>query len=162
MPPVMPILFGVILVGVFNEEIHLLWIDAQLTDALGHFLELDLVFLIVQLHEFFISDEHMEVLGLDIEVFTETYMEGDLYLGWEGSESFIGWEVDAFYGHLHRLLGVDVNASDEEVKKAYREMAKKNHPDLVSNLGEEVRQAAEKKFQEVNSAYEAIKKQRGM
>ena len=41
-------------------------------------------------------------------------------------------------------------------------MAKKNHPDLVSNLGDEVRQAAEKKFQEINAAYETIKKQRGL
>ena len=57
---------------------------------------------------------------------------------------------------------MDPNASDEEVKKAYREMAKKNHPDLVSNLGEEVRKAAEKKFQEINQAYETIKKQRGL
>ena len=67
-------------------------------------------------------------------------------------------ETDSAY----KILGVDANASDEEVKRAYREMAKKNHPDLVSNLGEEVRQAAEKKFQEINAAYEAIKKQRGM
>ena len=67
-------------------------------------------------------------------------------------------ETDSAY----KILGVDPKASDEEVKKAYREMAKKNHPDLVSNLGEEVRQAAEKKFQEVNAAYETIKKQRGL
>ena len=67
-------------------------------------------------------------------------------------------ETDSAY----KILGVDANATDEEVKKAYREMAKKNHPDLVSNLGDEVREAAEKKFQEVNAAYEAIKKQRGM
>ena len=67
-------------------------------------------------------------------------------------------ETDSAY----KILGIDASASDEEVKKAYREMAKKNHPDLVSNLGEEVRQAAEKKFQEVNAAYEAIKKQRGL
>lgn len=67
-------------------------------------------------------------------------------------------ETDSAY----KILGVDANATDEEVKKAYREMAKKNHPDLVSNLGEEVRQAAEKKFQEVNAAYETIKKQRGI
>ena len=52
--------------------------------------------------------------------------------------------------------------TDDEVKRAYREMAKKNHPDLVSNLGDEVRQAAEKKFQEINAAYETIKKQRGL
>ncbi|MBR4392387.1 MAG: TerB family tellurite resistance protein [Bacteroidales bacterium] len=64
--------------------------------------------------------------------------------------------------NAYKILGVDPSASDEEVKKAYREMAKKNHPDLVSNLGEDVRQAAEKKFQEINQAYETIKKQRGL
>ena len=64
--------------------------------------------------------------------------------------------------NAYTILGVDPSATDEEVKKAYREMAKKNHPDLVSNLGEEVRLAAEKKFQEINQAYETIKKQRGL
>ena len=62
----------------------------------------------------------------------------------------------------YKILGIDPSASDEEVKRAYREMAKKNHPDLVSSLGEEVRQAAERKFQEINEAYETIKKQRGL
>lgn len=67
-------------------------------------------------------------------------------------------ETDSAY----KILGIDPSATDEEVKRAYREMAKKNHPDLVSSLGEEVREAAEKKFQEINAAYETIKKQRGM
>ena len=67
-------------------------------------------------------------------------------------------ETDSAY----KILGIEPSATDEEVKKAYREMAKKNHPDLVSSLGDEVRQAAEKKFQEINAAYEAIKKQRGI
>ena len=67
-------------------------------------------------------------------------------------------ETDSAY----KILGIDPTATDEEVKKAYREMAKKNHPDRVSTLGEEVRQAAVKKFQEINDAYETIKKQRGM
>ncbi len=62
----------------------------------------------------------------------------------------------------YKILGIDENATDDEVKKAYREMAKKNHPDLVNNLGEEVRRDAEKKFQDINAAYEEIKKQRGM
>ena len=62
----------------------------------------------------------------------------------------------------YTILGIDPSATDEEVKKAYRDMAKKNHPDMVGNLGDEVRQAAEKKFQEINAAYETIKKQRGM
>ena len=67
-------------------------------------------------------------------------------------------ETDSAY----KILGIDPSATDEEVKRAYREMAKKNHPDLVGNLGDEVRQAAERKFQEINAAYETIKKQRGM
>ena len=67
-------------------------------------------------------------------------------------------ETDSAY----KILGIEPTATDEEVKRAYREMAKKNHPDLVSSLGDEVRSAAEKKFQEINAAYEVIKKQRGM
>ena len=62
----------------------------------------------------------------------------------------------------YTILGIDPSASDDEVKKAYREMAKKNHPDKVAYLGEDVRKAAEKKFQEINDAYDKIKKQRGM
>jgi len=59
------------------------------------------------------------------------------------------------------ILEIDPSATDEEVKKAYREMAKKYHPDKVSHLGDDVRKSAEHKFQEVNAAYEEIRKQRG-
>ena len=62
----------------------------------------------------------------------------------------------------YTILGINPSASDDEVKKAYREMAKKNHPDKVAYLGEDVRKDAEKKFQEINDAYDIIKKQRGM
>lgn len=64
--------------------------------------------------------------------------------------------------NAYKILGIESSATDEEVKKAYRDMAKKYHPDLVSYLGDEVRQDAEKKLQEVNAAYEKIKKRRGI
>ena len=52
----------------------------------------------------------------------------------------------------YKVLGVSPDASDEEIKQAYRRLAKKYHPDL--NPGDE---AAAKKMQEVNAAYEQIK-----
>lgn len=62
----------------------------------------------------------------------------------------------------YKILEVDVKASDEEVKKAYRRMAMKYHPDKVSTMGEDVKRAAHEKFQKLNEAYEKIKKERGM
>ena len=62
----------------------------------------------------------------------------------------------------YRVLGVSPQATDDEVKKAYREAAKKHHPDKVGHLGEDVRKAAEEKFARVNEAYDRIKKARGM
>ena len=52
----------------------------------------------------------------------------------------------------YKILGVSPDASDEEIKQAYRRLAKKYHPDL--NPGDAT---AAKKMQEVNAAYEAIK-----
>jgi DnaJ like chaperone protein len=60
----------------------------------------------------------------------------------------------------YAVLEIPTTASDEEVKKAYRKMAIKYHPDKVSYLGEEVQQAANEKFKKVNEAYQLISKDR--
>jgi len=62
----------------------------------------------------------------------------------------------------YKVLEIPNTATDEEVKKAYRNMAKKHHPDKVNHLGEEMRKAAEEKFTRLNQAYERIRKSRGM
>jgi len=62
----------------------------------------------------------------------------------------------------YKILEIDPLATDDEVKKAYKKMALKYHPDKVSHLGEDVRKAAEEKFQKLNAAYNEIKKQRGI
>ena len=63
---------------------------------------------------------------------------------------------------MYKILEISPDATDDEVKKAYRKMAVKYHPDKVSTLGEDIQQAAKEKFQQLNAAYEEIKKQRGM
>ncbi len=62
----------------------------------------------------------------------------------------------------YKILEVSPDASDEEVKKAFRNMALKYHPDRVSHLGDDIKKSAEEKFKKVNEAYEKIKKERGM
>lgn len=62
----------------------------------------------------------------------------------------------------YKILEVEPTAPNDEIKKAYRELAKKYHPDKVTHLGEDVKQAAEQKFTKLNSAYEAVKQERGM
>lgn len=60
----------------------------------------------------------------------------------------------------YKILEIEPSASDVELKKAYRRMAMKYHPDKVSHLGDDFQKAAKEKFQKVNQAYESIKKER--
>ena len=78
-------------------------------------------------------------------------------------------EVDSIFAQFrpsndsnYRILEIDPSASNDEVKKAYRKMAIKYHPDKVATLGEDVQKAAEEKFKAVNQAYEAICMERGI
>jgi DnaJ like chaperone protein len=60
----------------------------------------------------------------------------------------------------YKVLGIDASATDDEVKKAYRKMAIKYHPDKVASLGEEYVKGAQEKFQKIQEAYENLKKVR--
>ena len=61
----------------------------------------------------------------------------------------------------YKILGVESSVTDEEIKKAYRKMAISFHPDKVATMGEEYQKGAKEKFQQIQDAYEAIKKRRG-
>lgn len=78
-------------------------------------------------------------------------------------------EVDSIFAQFrpsndsnYKILEITPDATNDEVKKAYRKMAIKYHPDKVATLGEDIQKAAEEKFKAVSQAYEAICRERGM
>ena len=86
------------------------------------------------------------------------------YLGIPAQEAdsilamFGGSNLDQAY----KVLEIEPSATDDEVKKAYKKLAMKHHPDKVATLGEDVKKAAEEKFKAIAMAYETIKKERGL
>ncbi len=67
-------------------------------------------------------------------------------------------QTDASY----KILEIEPTSSDDDLKKAYRRMAMKYHPDKVSHLGEDFKKVAHEKFRKVQEAYDQIKKERGL
>lgn len=62
----------------------------------------------------------------------------------------------------YAVLGIESTATEEEIKKAYRQMAIRYHPDKVASMGEEYQKGAKEKFQKIQEAYENIKRSRGI
>ena len=62
----------------------------------------------------------------------------------------------------YAILEITNEATDDQIKKAYRKMAIKYHPDKVSYLGEDVQNAAKEKFQKLNEAYQLVCKERSI
>ena len=61
----------------------------------------------------------------------------------------------------YTILGLTKDASEADIKKAYRDMVKKYHPDRIDTNDAAVRSGAEQKFKRIQEAYESIQKQRG-
>lgn len=58
----------------------------------------------------------------------------------------------------HEVLGIDKNATEQEIRRAYQAKMRDYHPDKVANAGDELRNLAEKRSKEINAAYEAMMK----
>lgn len=73
--------------------------------------------------------------------------------------------IEAFYrtdeDRAYAVLGARRNAPPDEIKRKYRELAKKYHPDRVAHLGDEFRALAEERFKAIRDAYETIETKNG-
>jgi DnaJ like chaperone protein len=103
------------------------------------------------------ADGHVD----DSEVNVIQQISGYLGISHKDYESIQGMfykDVD----HAYKVLEIDSKATDIEVKRAYRRMATKYHPDKLGNIGKEHIEASKVKFIKVQEAYETVKKKRGM
>lgn len=101
------------------------------------------------------ADDHVDLAELNL-INRIANLLGISVADFNSIKSMFYEDVDAAY----KILEIEPNASEDEIKKAYRKMARKYHPDKVSYLGEDFQKAANEKFQKVNEAYEKIKKER--
>lgn len=99
-------------------------------------------------------------------MFTYSYANSNSGSGGGYSGSSSSGSTGGYRSHTldsdYQILEISPDASDDEVKKAYRTLAKKYHPDRVAHLGDDMRKAAEEKFSRLSQAYDNIRKARGM
>lgn len=100
-------------------------------------------------------------LGINSQDFTGIYAR---HVGNKGGGGNSGASASSkgYAEDPYKVLGIEGSATDEEVKRAYRRLALKYHPDKVEGMGEEVKRNAEAQFRKISEAYETIKRARNI
>ena len=140
--------------GIIKKQISARQVCIQIREHMPHSSRLQLVHFL-----FGIAKADGIVILSEIEEIRK--IAGYLYINQNDFESIKAMfydESDAAY----KILEITKEATDDEVKKAYRIMAKKYHPDKLQDLGPEHISGGQEKFQSIQSAYEKIKKERRM
>lgn len=143
-----------ILRDILNRDIPIQSVGMQIKQNLDYSSRLQLLHILFGVAQ---ADGKVDVSELNTITSIAGFM-GISSKDFESIKSMFVANVDSAY----KILEIDRNATDEEVKKAYRKMAVKFHPDKVSHLGEDFQRQAKEKFQKVNEAYEKIKKERNL
>jgi DnaJ like chaperone protein len=137
-----------------NNQISTPQICTQIRQNLTHASRLQLI-------HFLFGIANADGAVLEVEVNAIKTIAGYLYVNPHDFESIKAM----FYNSsdsAYRILEIEKTASNDEVKLAYRKMAKKYHPDKLQHLGDEHIKGAEEKFKQVSIAYEKIQKERGI
>ena len=103
-----------------------------------------------------------QYLGISASDYTSMFERhvGHSDSGYSSSYGNSSRRTSSYSKDPYRVLGIDSSATDEEVKKAYRKMAMKYHPDRVAGMSEEMQRNAAEQMKEINEAYEIIKQRR--
>ncbi len=115
----------------------------------------------LQLIHFLFGIAKADGVVIEVEVDAIKTIAGYLYINQQDFESIKAMFYDSSES-AYKILEIEKSATNDEVKKAYRKMVKKFHPDKLQHLGEEHVKGAEEKFKQVQKAYEQIQKERGV
>lgn len=99
-----------------------------------------------------------QYLGISQSDYTSIY-ERHLGGSYSGNQAF---RQSSNQKDPYKVLGISKDATDDEVRKAYRKMALKYHPDRMASMGEEMQRNAAEQMKDINQAYEKIKAARGL
>jgi len=140
---------------ILKKPIQIRQVSMQIRAFMDHSSRLQLMHYLFQL-----ANADKEMHGNEIDILTRIAS----YLGISKPDfmSIKAMFVVENTESVYQILEISKSATNEEVKKAYRKMAVKYHPDKVSHLGPEHQNAANEKFQKLTEAYENIKKERGI
>ncbi|GAB5563482.1 MAG: hypothetical protein Wins2KO_05450 [Winogradskyella sp.] len=138
---------------VSKQNISMRQVCMQIKQMMDHASRLQLLHFLFGIAK---ADGHIAEVELK-QIYT---MSGYLGISSKDFESIKSMFYDET-NNAYKILEIDKNVSDDEVKRAYRKMAKKYHPDRLSHLGEEHQEGAEEKFKQVQEAYDHIQKERG-
>ena len=105
------------------------------------------------------SDNEIHLKEIETIKRISNYMNINSY-DFESIKSMLLAKKSADSEKWYKILGVNKNATDSQVKKAYRKMALKYHPDKLTGVSEDIKKLATEKFQAVKEAYEQINKER--
>lgn len=137
---------------ILNQPLDVRAVCLQIKQNMQHPLRLQLLHYIFGLAK---ADGNLDASEVRVIQDIAAYL-GISQKDYESIRAMFGQDTASAY----KILEIEENADEATVKKAYRKMAVKYHPDKVLQLGEEFQLAAKEKFQKVQEAYETIKKQR--
>lgn len=139
-----------------EQDINPVAVSQQIRQHVNYSVRLELVHMLLE-----VAKADGEVADSECQVIeTISTNMGIANADYQSLLSLYRKQTDANWAYT--ALEIEPRATDDEVKKAYRRMAMKYHPDKVANAGEAVRQQATEKFRAINEAYEHIKSLRGM
>ena len=140
--------------GIIKEEVSTRQISMQIRSHMDHSSRLQLMHFLFNIAK---ADGYVN----DLEEDKIRQIAGYLGISTRDYTSIKAMFYDSSDAN-YKILEITKTATDIEVKKAYRKMAKKHHPDKVRHLGEEHQKGAEEKFKRIQKAYEAIQAERGL